>query len=424
LAALQTSCVEPAPPASTGAARLRIAVVIPELHRTGGTERATSELVAALARDHDVCLYAHRWIPEAGVRICFHRVPMLAWPGLAKFLSFYVAASLAVALGERRHGGYDGVYSPGANCRQVSVALASFCQARQLELFRLGGHRPQPVSWMDWLKLGNRWSFAWTTASVERQFYKSKRLKRVIAQSRLVGRDLAHFYGVPESKLEVAHAGVNAATFDPAERLALRPRMRAELGLPDGHFVFFFIGNNWLIKGLYHVLRALVEVPDAWLAIVGADVERRESWEEFSRELGVAKRILYLPRRKDVIAYYAAADALLAPSVYDTFALMPLEAMACGLPVILSSRMGVAEIVGPEDALMVSNPENISELALAMQRMAADADLRARLVRNGRALAERNPWDRIQQAVERELLAPAERRVPQSIFADPSNESL
>jgi len=398
LAAVQTSIAEPVPATNAGATPLRIAVVTPELHRTGGTERATAELLATLARDHDVCLYAHHWIPDAGVRICFHRVPVLPWPGLARFLSFYAAASLAIGFGERRHGRYDGIYSPGANCRQVSVALASFCQARQLELFRSGQHRPRPVSLMDWLKLGNRWSFAWITAGVERQFYRSERLRRVIAQSRLVGRDLKHFYGIPESMLEVAHAGVNAATFDPAERLALRPRVRAELGLPDGRFVFFFIGNNWLIKGLYHVLRALAEVPEAWVAIVGADVERRESWEEFSHELGVADRVLYLPRRKDVIAYYAAADALLAPSVYDTFGLMPLEAMACGLPVILSAQMGVAEILDEGSAIILDDPSNFAELARAMHRLMNEPALRQRLVLQGQLRARMSPWDGICRA--------------------------
>lgn len=393
-----------------GASRLRIAVVTPELHRTGGTERANAEIVAAFAREHDVCLYAHRWVPDPDVRLCFHPVPVVPWPGLARYLSFYQSASFAVARGERRHGGYDGIYSPGANCRQVTVSTAWFCQARQLALFRSGGHRPRPASLMDRLKLMNRWFFAWTTSGMERRFYQSERLERVIAQSRLLAGDLTNFYDVPAGKLEVAHGGVNAATFDPAERKALRPRVREELGLPDGRFVFFFIGNNWLIKGLYHVLRALAEVPDVWVAIVGADVERRESWEKFSRALGVADRLRYLPRRRDVIAYYAAADALLAPSVYDTFPLMPMEAMACGLPVIISAQTGVAEIVGPEDALVVSNPKNTPELAAAMRRMAGDAELRARLVSNGLALAGRSPWDRLQQAVARELLAQASRR--------------
>jgi glycosyltransferase involved in cell wall biosynthesis len=392
------------------AAPLRIAVVTPELHRMRGTERANAELVGNFAREHQVCLYAHHWEPDPGVNVCFHPVPVMPWPGLLSFLSFYGAASLAVWLGERHHGAYDAIYSPGANCQQVSVSTAWFCQARQLDLFRSGGHRPRPASVMDWLKLGHRWSYAWVVAGVEKHFYQSPRLQRVIAQSRLLAGDLAGFYGVPQSKLAVAHGGVNAATFDPAERQALRNRARAELGFPEGRFVFFFIGNNWLIKGLYHVLRALTEVPEAHVAIVGADVERRESWHEFARELGVADRIHYLPRRRDVIFYYAAADALLAPSVYDTFPLMPMEAMACGLPVIISGRTGVAEIVGPEDALVVPTPENTVELAAAMRRMVTDPALHARLVRNGRVLAERNPWDRIQRAVEEELLAQASAR--------------
>jgi glycosyltransferase involved in cell wall biosynthesis len=80
------------------------------------------------------------------------------------------------------------------------------------------------------------------------------------------------------------------------------------------------------------------------------------------------------------------------------------------LPVIISAQTGVAEIVGPEDALVVSNAENVPELAAAMRRMAEDAGLRARLATNGRALAEHNPWDRLQQAVARELLSQAQRR--------------
>ena len=396
---------ETSPPAA--ARPLRIAVVTPELHRTGGTERANSEVVARLAREHQVCLYAHRWVPDAATNICFHSVPVIPWPGLVRFLSFFVSASLAVRAGEKRHGGYDGVYSPGANCSQVQVSTAWFCQARQFDLFRSGKHRPSPASAMDWVKLAHRWTTAATLAQVERMFYRSPDLQRVITQSHLLARDLEQYYGLAPERIAVAHGGVNAATFDPEERSVLRPRARRELGLRDDEFVFFFIGNNWLIKGLYHVMRALADVPAARLMVVGVDVERPESWQRFSRELGVADRIGYLPRRPDILYYYAAADALLAPSVYDTFPLMPLEAMACGLPVIVSEQTGVAEILGEEDALVVSRPDNTAELAGLMRRMKDDSALRQRLVANGLRLARQNPWDRIHQAVVTELVAVA-----------------
>ena len=188
---------------------------------------------------------------------------------------------------------------------------------------------------------------------------------------------------------------------------ALRASARRELGLRDAEFVFLFIGNNWLIKGLYHVMEALASVPGVRLMVVGLGAERPESWQRFSRELGVADRIAYLPRRPDILYYYAAADALLAPSVYDTFPLMPMEAMACGLPVIISRQTGVAEILGEEDALVVSRPDETPELAELMRRMATDAGLRARLVTNGLRLARQNDWGRIHQAVVQELLSVA-----------------
>ncbi len=63
---------------------MRIAVVTAELHRTGGTERGTAEVVVRLPREHDVCLFAHRWEPDGGANVCFHRVAVMPWPGQAQ----------------------------------------------------------------------------------------------------------------------------------------------------------------------------------------------------------------------------------------------------------------------------------------------------------------------------------------------------
>lgn len=388
----------------------RIAVVTPELHRRGGTERGNAEVVARLAQSCQVCLFAHHWEPDATPNICFHRVPVLPWPGLVRFLSFYVSATRAVRRAAARHGGFDSVYSPGANCHEVQVSSAWFCQARQLALFRSGKHRPPAATLMDWLKLAHRWTYAYCVARVEKAFYSLPHLKKVITQSHLLARDLQRFCGLSPDRVVVAHGGVSCETFTPEKRMALREQARAELGLVPDQFVFFFIGNNWLIKGLYHAMQALVHVPNAQMMVVGLGAERPESWRAFSRKLGLENRITYLSKRPDVLYYYAAADALLAPSVYDTFPLMPLEALACGLPVIISRNTGVAEITGAEDCLVVENVENTEELAHAMRRMAQDPALRERLAANGLALARQNRWDRIYQAIARELLAPATRR--------------
>jgi len=387
---------------------MRIAFVTPELHRTRGTERGNYEVMVRLARQHKVCLFANHWVPEPGdTDICFHPVPVLRWPGLLRYLSFFYWASLQVWLVGQRHGGFDAIYSPGANCRQVQVSSAWFCQARQLALFRSGKHRPPPHSVMDWLKLGNRWAYAAAVTRVERMFYSSPRLQRVVSPSRLLARDLKAFYGLPEERVRVAYAGVDIEHFTPARRAELRARARQELNLPAERFVFFFIGNNWLIKGLFHLLRALPMVPEAWLVVVGAEHERVESWRHMSEELGVADRIRYVSRRPDILFYYAAADALLAPSVYDTFALMPMEAMACGLPVIVSGNAGVAEILGEGNALVVEDIEDPAQLAGAMRQLVEDPGLRARLTANGVQLARNHSWDEFCGAIEDELLRSA-----------------
>jgi UDP-glucose:(heptosyl)LPS alpha-1,3-glucosyltransferase len=400
--------VEGLVPAKAVGRHLRIAVVTPELHRHGGTERGNAEVVARLAAENQICLFAHHWEPDGTPNICFHRVRVLPWPGLLRFLSFFLSASHAVERARRRHGGFDAIYSPGPNCRQVQVSSAWFCQARQLAVFRSGKHRPAPATGVDWLKLWHRWSYAAVVARVEKMFYGLDALQKVVTQSHLLARDLQQFYGLNEKRVVVAHGGVNCEHFLPAKRTALRERARHELEIGANEFVFLFIGNNWLIKGLYHVIRALPQVPSARLMVVGLGAERPKSWQKYASQLGVAERIRFLPKRPDILYYYAAADALLAPSVYDTFPLMPMEAMACGLPTIISRTTGVAEIVGPDDTLVVEQLDDSAELTAAMRRMVEDAELRARLVANGLRLARRHPWDGICRAIAAELLRTAE----------------
>jgi UDP-glucose:(heptosyl)LPS alpha-1,3-glucosyltransferase len=375
---------------------LRIAVVTPELHGTGGTERVTSEIVARLARQHRVCLFAHRWALQSDVNVCFHRVPVLGGIGLIRYLSFFCSASLAVWRASRRHGPYAAVYSPGPNCAQASVVTAHFCQARYLELLNSGQHRPAPESWLDGARHANRRFYASVVARVEKIFYADPR-RCVITPSRALADDLHRHYGVPPDRIRVAHSGVDAATFSPERRSALRGAARKEFGLGDGDFAFLFLGNSWQIKGLLYALRALAETPGARLLVVGTDVEPPQPWQRAAKEFGVAGRVTFVPRRADVICFYAAADALLAPSIYDSFALMPLEAAACGVPSIITRTMGVAEVLTGDDAVVLERADDVAALAAAMRRLMQDSAFREALAHNAMVRARENPWDRAYQ---------------------------
>ena len=384
---------------------MRIAVVTAELHRTGGTERGTAEVVARLSREHQICLFAHRWDPDGSPNICFHRVPVMPWPGLLRFLSFYWMASRAVDRAARRHGGFDVVYSPGPNCRQVEVCTAWFCQARQDELLRSGKLRPAAGSVSDWLRLAHRKIYATAVTRLERAFYRSPRLRAVVSPAQALKDDLVSCYGIEPERIVVAHAGVDAETFGPAQREALRAQARAALGLGEGEFWFLFAGTDWVRKGMLTVHEAMRELPQARLLAVGPHAPA--SWKRHAERAGIAGRIRYLPPRGDIIFYFAAADALVAPSVFEPFGLIPLEAMACGLPVIITPPMGVAEIVTPEDAVILKRAEDAGELAAAMRRVMEDAALRAKISKNAPARARMHPWDAIYRATEAEIKAAA-----------------
>jgi len=388
---------------------LRIAVVTPELHRRGGTERGTAEVVARLAEEHNICLFAHRWEPDTAPNVCFHHVPVVPWPGLLRFVSFYWAATLTVGRAERAHGGFDVVYSPGPNCRQAEVVTAWFCQARQDELLRSGRLRPAAATLSDWLRLVHRRVYAAMVTPLERRFYRSPRLRRVVSPAQVLKDDLVECYGIAPERVVVAHAGVDPEAFSAAQREALRGKARASLGLGEGEYWFLFAGTDWVRKGMLTVHAAMQQVPEARLLAVGP--YHPALWRRHAERMGIAQRIYYLPPRRDILFYFAAADALVAPSVFEPFGLIPLEAMACGLPVILAPPMGVAEIVTREDAVILERAEDAGELAAAMRRVMEDGSLRARLAANGPQRARMHPWDAIFRATEAELLAAAQKYI-------------
>jgi len=387
---------------------LRIAVVTPELHRTGGTERGTAEVVERLLREHQICLFAHRWDAGSGTNICFHRVPVVRWPGLVRFLSFYWMASRAVDAAARKHGGFDVIYSPGPNCRQVEVCTAWFCQARQAKILRAGTLRPSSATADDWLRQAHRKIYAAVVTRLERRFYRSPHLRAVVSPAQVLKDDLVSCYGIEAARIVVAHAGVDVDTFSVEQRKEMRAQARAALGLREGEFWFLFAGTDWVRKGMMTLHAALREVPQARLLAVGP--YDPASWKRHAERAEIAGRIRYLPPRPDILFYFAAADALVAPSVFEPFGLIPLEAMACGLPVIITPPMGVAEIVTPEDAVILHRAVDAAELAAAMRRVMEDAALREKLARNAPARARMHPWDAIFQATEAGIKAVAQQK--------------
>ena len=108
--------------------------------------------------------------------------------------------------------------------------------------------------------------------------------------------------------------------------------------------------------------------------------------------LGDRVKVLGLIPQEDLVPLYTAADALVFPSRYEGFGLPPLEAMACGCPVICSRATSLPEVVG--DAALIFDPTDPEELAARLRAVASRADLRAQLGAGGLARAAGFGYDK------------------------------
>jgi glycosyltransferase involved in cell wall biosynthesis len=220
----------------------------------------------------------------------------------------------------------------------------------------------------------------------------ARRARRVLAISEHTRRDIHRLYDVPLDRIDVAYPGVDAALTPAAPESVVEFKRRKQL--PDRFLLF--LGTLEPRKNLVMMIQAFAQLkrerPEAMLVLAGgvgwlAD----DVFAEIDRS-GVRDSVIlpgFVPAEEKAL-WYAAATAFVYPSIYEGFGLPPLEAMACGTPVIVSNAASLPEVVG-EAGLNVA-PDDVSGWSHAMRRLWSDAALRADLSERGLAQARRFSW--------------------------------
>ena len=223
----------------------------------------------------------------------------------------------------------------------------------------------------------------------EKRMFEHPRLRAVICNSRMVREEIRRAFRIAPDKLHVIYSGVDLSRFSLQARRELREQARGELGVRARETLFLFVGSGFARKGLDSAIDALAmsAAPSYRLAVVGED-RHAKRYAERARRAGLGERVIFLGGRDDVRPLYAAADCLLLPSRYDPFPNTALEALAMGLPVLVSSRCGAAEVLERGRDGWVCEADDPAGLARLM-REAGDAVDRSDMAPAARASAER-----------------------------------
>jgi len=236
-----------------------------------------------------------------------------------------------------------------------------------------------------------------------RMFYGRVAVKRlahrqhtIIAISRNTARDIFRYFDVPRDRVRVVYNGLDHTRFRPPADDAAHAQARAhwKAGAP-----FFLYVSRLEHPGKNHVrlIAAFNQFKRAtgsrWqLVLAGKDWPGAETIHDAIRQSPFAHdiRALGFVSDAELPSLYHAAGASVYPSLYEGFGMPPVEAMACGCPVLCSDRGALGEVIG--DAALIADPDDTHDLSRKLRAMAADRDLRERLRQRGLRQAHRFDW--------------------------------
>jgi len=174
-----------------------------------------------------------------------------------------------------------------------------------------------------------------------------------VANSDLVAREIADWLAVPSQRIRVLENGVDTTRFHPPSE-SERAAARASFGLDADSPVVAFVGSGFQRKGAFELLEALALPPFRHVhALVAGHDRQLKMLRRCANGLNIVKRVQIFGGIPDPLPVYHAADVFALPSLYDPMPNAALEALACGLPLLVTPDTGIAEAVRDSGAGLV-----------------------------------------------------------------------
>lgn len=255
-----------------------------------------------------------------------------------------------------------------------------------------------PSAWvchgLDWYVMP--WASRWIDRLSHRHLVPryAARASAIVAVSEVTREHVMDYLKVPPSKVHTVYTGIDAAfrrKLSPEELSAVRARF----GLPERYVLY--AGAVYPPKNFTRLVQAYARVgPQLGVALVIAGGENRFLSEHELQEparLGLGDWVKWAGwvDNTTLPAFYQMAQALLLPSLFESFGLPIVEAMASGCPVVTSDRYGTLEIAG--SAAILVDPESVEAIADGITRAITDAALRSDLIARGYERSRQFTWE-------------------------------
>ena len=305
----------------------------------------------------------------------------------------------------------EGYRNPVDNILWHQTQLPRIARELQLDILHVPSYRrlmwPRPCAMVgtihDLAPFTVNKKYDWTRMLYGRVIAKrlARRQHEIIAISQNTARDIHRFFKVPMEKINVVHNGVDHARFYPVDGAAAQSAAASLYHLKKPFFLYVarleHPGKNHVRLITAFNQFKLETRADVQLVLVGSDWSGAEIIHRRIKESPFCNDILclgFVPDEK-LPVLYRAATAFIYPSLYEGFGMPPIEAMACGCPVLSSTRGSLEEVIG-QAALRV-DPEDITAIKWELARLWKDPALRESLRSAGLIQAQRFSWQKSAQ---------------------------
>jgi UDP-glucose:(heptosyl)LPS alpha-1,3-glucosyltransferase len=357
----------------------KIAVVIPKYGLLGGAEQFVAELTGRLVdrTGYDFHVCANRW-QKPDAPLTFHQTPVISFPKFMTTPSFAYFAQRHI-----HRGNFSLVHSH----ERIFAA----------DIYTMHGipHR----YWVHNIRRKRMSLYDLATDRVERRLVHGDNCKKLIAVSSLTKDIFLQEYKINPEKVSVIHPGVDLNDYATADKRSIRETIRKEYGFRSEEPIILFASMNFEIKGLDDILFSLAKLKaqNHQFKFIVAGKGNIKKYTKIAKEAQIISDIIFTGplNKENLIKMYLASDLYIMLSKFDTFGMVVLEAMAAGVPVIISGNVGAKDLVREnKNGFVIHNTSDTDNIA-AKIALLLDENIRRPMAAAAYLTASQNTWDSV-----------------------------